>query len=303
MTININIFKCCIDKLTKKIYNKIKFLCKKHFFRACVAAVLAMLLFLSETVVGLSAYEGEQAGEVSLVLSDMQEDTVTVAVVLGDALAGLYARVVYDPEVATLVSAGLTEELDIEENILSLKESVGAVDLILDSRENALLGRVAELVFKIGSENAPINFKIEPREAYFWKNDWLVQLNLAASELQVSRAEKQECFYLEHSFSERNGGRFLSVTARIEQSCIAAGFEVTVLGSDSMLCESYRTLNVMPRSGGAPCLIYFESEIGQSGIFCIAIYPVAYQGRDTVRGEGILLVFSDGALLEKNSIQ
>ena len=305
LTININILKCCIDKLTKPIYNTIRFLCKNQFFLKSLTIMLAVLSAVHVNAVGASAEECELEGEIALESSALKEGLLCLWVIIGDGieLAGLSACIYYDSEALELVSAGLTRAFCSDENGFLYKESEGCVDILLDSAENTFCGRAVELMFTLKSAGTPLDFRIVTREAYSWNEDHLARVKLADSMLCVSSVEKQAIALKAHSVFGKDEKLFLRFEAESEDSCVAAGFDVTVFDSALMLCESLQTVSVMPRSGEAPCSFSFETEISQSGVFCIAIYPVAYRGNKTARGDGMLFVFSGGALIEKNSIQ
>lgn len=301
LILNINILNCCIDKLTKAIYNTIRFLCKNHCMRACFCVAIAIAAATVNPLTGYSVELSDYKGTVSLEALAVDDEEIRLVVKIGDSieLCGLSAGICYDPEALELVSA---KSISDEKTDLYFLDDDGFVTFILDGDRNALMGDVAEFVFKIknGERKELLEFEIMPAEAYFWNNEKLLRVRLRGGGLSIPCFSSEDDGYLiKASMIVRGGDCFLLVEGCSSSGCIAAGFDVTVFEIGSALGESYRSVSVMPKSGEEPGSFSQEIKISPKGTVCIAVCPLAYKGREIAKGECEVFVFSRGVLSDR----
>lgn len=304
LTIIINILKCCIDKLTNKIYNTIRFLCKNRRIQMGCFLTLLMIILLSVPLEGYSAAEHD--GRLNLEIFNMEDDMICLSVELEyePALCGLIARVDYDGEKLEFISADLVGEIS-ESAALTFAFSGDTLNFILDGEDNVFSRRVAEFVFKRRdhAKSERFSFDVMPLEAYRWEGEELLSVRLSGDRLvDVSFPSVGVDIVTNFSLLEGNGRSVLLLEGTKESGCIAAGFDVKVLEVDQVRCESYRTLSVMPKSGDGPCRFSGSVEIPVRGTVCIIACPITFCGNKTIMGESDIFVFSDGVLIDKISM-
>lgn len=301
LILNINILNYCIDKLTKAIYNTIRFLCKKDQWRSLFCAVLVLSLALATIFPGYSLDVGRISGEIRLEIASFDKDTIRISAILADgaALCGLGACLRYDSETLELVYA---KNSTGEGAYFLFADKGGSVEFILDGDGNVFSDVVAEFSFrtKRGSEKSLIEFEIIPIEAYRWEYDRLLEVDLIGDRLFAPGYFCNGVAFLTNAtVFARNKDTYLLLEGRVENGCAAAGFEVTVLEEGSARGESYRLISAMPRSGEGPSVFSKEIKISQKGIACVAVCPLAYKGREIAKGECEVFVFSRGVLSDR----
>lgn len=301
LILNINILNHCIDKLTKAIYNTIRFLCKNHYMKVCLCMAIAATVATVNPLTGYSAdiFDGE--GTVSLEASAADDEEIRLVVKIGDGieLCGFSASICYEAEALELITA---KNISAEKTDLYFLSEDGFVRFILDGDGNIFTGCVAELVFAVrdGERKGELNFEIIPTEAYYWKNERLVRVRLYGGELSIPNfPSKDESVLMKASVIMRGEDCFLLVEGCSRSGCIAAGFDVTVFEVGSAVGESYRSVSVMPKSGEKPGDFLQEIKISQKGIVCVAVRPLTYKGREIAKGECEVFVFSYGALSDR----
>lgn len=305
LTKKTNIFKCCIDKLTKRIYNKIRLLYNRIFKNRILAVTFTVLLAFQPSFGGNGLpICGDECGLVLDLYSDGGELIyLTLSVEAERTLCGVLAELKYDADRLRLVSCSIASELSEESaHILCIDEGY-SVRLVCDGEKNILAGRIAELVFlRTDSSVDDIVFEISPIEAYFWEKDELLSVTLSGSaatllpsdyyrSISVFGAEIVTC----------DSETALIVRGRLSKSCVAAGFEVILVEFENSAFSSFCLVSVLPQSGGE---LEFSGSISlpDQGEVLVSVCPIAYGRLGYLRGERRLYLIRNGTIICENSM-